>query len=76
MSAYPECMIITTLVGEYISYQKDAIIFSNLVQICGNDLRQDSCEGDSGGPMTVRKNNKHYLVGIVSYGNRYCGKKE
>ena len=37
---------------------------------------QDSCRGDSGGPMmiTVYKNRKFpfYLIGIISYGNS-CG---
>jgi len=28
----------------------------------------DSCEGDSGGPLVCPRNNKWYLVGIVSWG--------
>ena len=63
---------------------KDTIIFSNLVQICGYDPKQDSCKGDSGGPMTLERIGgdyyfpyyKHYLIGVVSYGNKHCGNKK
>nr|XP_055031994.1 hyaluronan-binding protein 2 [Misgurnus anguillicaudatus] len=34
----------------------------------------DSCQGDSGGPLVCQKDEKHYLHGIVSWGDS-CGKK-
>ena len=55
---------------------KDIIMFSNLAQICGYHPIQDTCTGDSGGPMTVEKNYRHFLIGVVSYGNSHCGKEE
>ncbi|XP_050421254.1 venom protease-like [Adelges cooleyi] len=38
--------------------------------ICAGDLKggRDSCQGDSGGPLMLKMQNRHYLVGIVSYG--------
>ncbi|XP_075975701.1 complement factor D-like [Anticarsia gemmatalis] len=38
-------------------------------QICAGGSGKDSCQGDSGGPMVC----KGILIGIVSYGARYCG---
>ena len=39
-------------------------------------LDQDSCSGDSGGPLMVQKGEGEpmYLRGIVSFGTRKCGK--
>ncbi|XP_073690168.1 hyaluronan-binding protein 2-like isoform X2 [Garra rufa] len=34
----------------------------------------DSCQGDSGGPLTCEKDKKHYIYGIVSWGDS-CGQK-
>jgi len=43
----------------------------------GGIFKKDSCEGDSGGPMTVSedKTMKYFQVGIVSYGPSICGTK-
>lgn len=42
-------------------------------QICaGGKSREDSCDGDSGGPLMKLINNQWYAEGIVSFGNR-CG---
>ncbi|EDV93353.1 GH18317 [Drosophila grimshawi] len=41
-------------------------------QLCaGGEFSQDSCDGDSGGPL-MRFKNAWYLEGVVSFGNR-CG---
>ncbi|NP_001103843.2 hyaluronan-binding protein 2 precursor [Danio rerio] len=34
----------------------------------------DSCQGDSGGPLVCKKDNIHYIYGVVSWGDS-CGKK-
>ncbi|KAK2896631.1 hypothetical protein QQF64_005850 [Cirrhinus molitorella] len=34
----------------------------------------DSCQGDSGGPLTCERDQKHYIYGIVSWGDS-CGQK-
>ncbi|XP_050982501.1 hyaluronan-binding protein 2 isoform X1 [Labeo rohita] len=34
----------------------------------------DSCQGDSGGPLTCERDQKHYIYGIVSWGDS-CGEK-
>ena len=41
-------------------------------QIPGLTFREDTCEGDSGGPLTCWHNGTKIAVGIVSYG-RGCG---
>ncbi|CAG9800167.1 unnamed protein product [Chironomus riparius] len=42
-------------------------------QLCAlSDKGVDSCHGDSGGPVSYQKNNKHYLFGITSFGSG-CG---
>jgi len=47
------------------------------VQLCGYHEKRDSCEGDSGGAMSVERTIgniiRHYLIGVVSYGNPVCG---
>ena len=38
-------------------------------KLCGyNTTGTDACQGDSGGPFTVEEDEKHTLVGVVSYG--------
>jgi len=40
--------------------------------ICANDQYQSSCNGDSGGPLTIRSNGEYYSAGVVSFGPRSC----
>jgi secreted trypsin-like serine protease len=40
----------------------------------GGDGR-DSCDGDSGGPLVVQRSTGPLLVGIVSWGDEQCGKR-
>ena len=41
----------------------------------GGELKKDSCNGDSGGPLQTRRgeNGAHVLVGVVSAGTKKCG---
>ena len=53
-------------------------IITNDKQICAGAINgQDSCTGDSGGPLIVSKSEStdstKYLYGIVSFGSRKCG---
>jgi secreted trypsin-like serine protease len=44
-------------------------------QICAEgdpELRADTCNGDSGGPMVTSIDSKWYLAGIVSFGTKAC----
>ncbi|XP_051770152.1 hyaluronan-binding protein 2 isoform X2 [Ctenopharyngodon idella] len=36
--------------------------------------KTDSCQGDSGGPLVCKKDDTHYIYGVVSWGDS-CGKK-
>jgi len=33
---------------------------------------KDSCDGDSGGPLTYKENGRSYLIGVVSWGHATC----
>ncbi|GJQ74218.1 CLIPB9 [Trypoxylus dichotomus] len=42
-------------------------------QLCaGGEKNKDSCNGDSGGPLLVERNERFYVVGVVSFG-AVCG---
>ena len=36
--------------------------------LCAKGFNQDACNGDSGGPFTVKDGDQHSLVGVVSWG--------
>uniref|UniRef100_C6ZQY3 CLIP domain-containing serine protease n=1 Tax=Ochlerotatus triseriatus TaxID=7162 RepID=C6ZQY3_OCHTR len=45
-------------------------------QICAGGVRgQDTCSGDSGGPLTKLIGSRNFLYGIVSFGPNKCGTK-
>ncbi|XP_058820295.1 CLIP domain-containing serine protease B15-like isoform X2 [Topomyia yanbarensis] len=45
-------------------------------QICaGGESGQDSCRGDSGGPLTLQDGLVNYQIGVVSFGALECGTK-
>ncbi|KAJ2135751.1 serine-type endopeptidase activity protein [Coemansia sp. RSA 678] len=49
---------------------------ANDSQICTDahyDVGVDACQGDSGTGSTIKKNGKHYLAGLVSYGTNRKG---
>jgi len=37
---------------------------------------KDSCDGDSGGPLTYKENGRSYLIGVVSWGHPKCALPE
>jgi hypothetical protein len=45
--------------------------FNRSQEICGGDLRSP-CNGDSGGPVSIRRHGRVYQVGIISYGEITC----
>ncbi|KAL9652396.1 hypothetical protein ABK040_012051 [Willaertia magna] len=46
-------------------------------QICaGSGRGQDTCKGDSGGPLMYRKKKRYVQTGIVSFGPAVCGTED
>ncbi|XP_064096495.1 coagulation factor XI-like [Macrobrachium nipponense] len=46
----------------------DVTITPQMLCAGGGEGQKDTCTGDSGGPMTVEENGRHFLVGITSFG--------
>lgn len=45
-----------------------------VLQICAGGMRgEDTCAGDSGGPLMLSVDNSWHLIGLVSYGPQECG---
>lgn len=76
--------ILLTLTVPIIDTNKCAITYQRVVdisetQICaGGTIGEDSCNGDSGGPLmsveAVRGNPPaYYIIGVVSFGSTICG---
>ena len=42
------------------------------MMVCASAPGKDSCQGDSGGPLVLEENQRHALVGVVSWGGRVC----
>ncbi|CAL4123581.1 unnamed protein product, partial [Meganyctiphanes norvegica] len=46
----------------------------NMIFCAGGEAGKDTCRGDSGGPlMLAAKSHEWYSIGIVSFGNTFCG---
>ena len=79
MSSYPSCKFqpstyfLKSSSKSQILYQ---ITFFTIAQMCAFHEETDVCQGDSGGPLTYQSGNIRYQIGVVSYGNRICGRKE
>ncbi|XP_031634546.1 serine protease easter-like isoform X2 [Contarinia nasturtii] len=58
-------------------YRNNGFTMTNGHLCAQGDDRQDSCRGDSGGPLMYQHKNglnvHYYLAGIVSFGGRECG---
>ena len=56
---------------------KDGSMFIHGYQLCIDyPAGRGACAGDSGGPVTYRRaDNRHVLIGVVSWGPRPCGVK-
>ncbi len=65
-------------IGSEATCQKDAFgKFNPQTMLCAGYEQggKDSCNGDSGGPLTIYANGEFRLAGIVSYGDEDCGTK-
>ncbi|XP_068624278.1 phenoloxidase-activating enzyme-like [Battus philenor] len=43
-------------------------------QLCTNSREESACVGDSGGPLMYQSDNYYMVVGIASYGPKFCGR--
>ena len=41
--------------------------------ICADGMHENTCKGDSGGPLLANIDGKFTLVGVTSFGKRGCG---
>lgn len=57
------------------AYRSTGIVLRD-TQLCAGGMRnQDTCSGDSGGPLAKLDQTSYYLYGIVSFGSSKCGVK-
>ncbi|EAT33372.2 AAEL014349-PA [Aedes aegypti] len=66
------------LIGKTLDVCNEKFSIANVTlvdtQLCvGGEKGKDSCKGDSGGPLMRLVNTVWYQVGVVSFGNKYCG---
>ena len=52
---------------------KDISIFQEQICARGLNLGDDTCSGDSGGPLFCYRNNSALAIAVVSFGPRNCG---
>lgn len=78
-SGYGMSETLQSVTLDYVSSNYCASQWSNLSnrQICAGEMNprgevQDSCRGDSGGPLIYDNGDKMWLVGITSYGHETC----
>ena len=65
---------------DYVSPQQCGTYWNSLTsgQICAaernpvNGTNQDTCRGDSGGPLIFQQDGRTWLVGVTSYGTERC----
>ena len=38
--------------------------------ICAHSYGKDTCDGDSGGPLLINRNNKDYQIGVICFGDK------
>ena len=48
----------------------------DIILCAGGREGEDSCVGDSGGPLTYESSGQHVLIGAVSFGDVPCGLKD
>lgn len=75
-----EKQLVTTLLGKHRSicnelFRDQGIELSHLQLCVGGDDGNDSCRGDSGGPLMKQILGVWYLIGMVSFGKGECGLK-
>ncbi|BFG01788.1 serine protease easter [Drosophila madeirensis] len=63
------------------AFSKDGQVLNENQLCAGGGIGVDSCNGDSGGPLTVEANTPQrdrlvYLAGVVSFGREECGQTE
>uniref|UniRef100_H2YXF0 Peptidase S1 domain-containing protein n=1 Tax=Ciona savignyi TaxID=51511 RepID=H2YXF0_CIOSA len=74
LSITPRILCESLVLGAASDYQ-NRFVFPSDPQFCaGGMLGEDTCNGDSGGPlMCLHADGKYYLHGITSYGTKSCG---
>lgn len=57
-----------------VKFKEYKTVLNDKTQLCaGGNAGQDSCGGDSGGPLFKLISDQFYLEGLVSFGPKKCG---